>query len=885
MGDQVQKLLEEMVPELEDLQTRGLFTPAEVKAIVRKRTDFEYRFHRRVPLLSDFLRYIQYEMNLDLLRKKRKFRLGLMKNSVSDFAPVKRIHFIYERSLRKFNDDIGLWLQFIDFASKSGSDKILAGLFPRALRLHGQVPLLWMRAAQWEHRHNQDMDAARHMLQRGIRINPASPGLYLYFFKLEVAYTQKIRDRRSILGLNGSTTSNDTESKDPVSLIEAAAAGVSSEDDSKTPKTNAEKTSTINASERAILSGVLPMTIFRNALRVPSLAADLSLRLQFLSAVPHSANPRYSRRKLEKSLRKQAVATATPSTVKTEANGTTSATETKDALANGATTEGKKRRRGDDADSDGDNDDERKTDTPTDGNISDDDDNDDTTDAATAADTAPLNTSGLSQESLASQSAIDNDLQPLCQQIIDSLSNDFATSPEVWRVRALWQLRLAQKARTASTDTSTTVVDVEKAALVEWEAGVNVPGAESDMWMAYAQYLHDRLHYYSNVVTSSSTSSTSVPSKQSKQKNGGKRAKGEPIATDVTSTNAITGDQRKEVSEWLVARILEVCEMAMGLTKLSPQLLIMWARLLLQCGKESDADVVARLGVSPSWFASSTSVWLLLIHMQTKRFALGSITTSDKDTKESKDTDSSSSSITNSTSVSYGSLIALYDQALASVSPSTSYQLWRGLLDLHIARVAAFPWPVPASAPSSLTKQRRAAHRACSAAFRAAIAASSPAASAASATSAIASTSSSTSSTNGDDSDPNAAYCLEGQQFKQQYIEWLILDSSSNTDDIRSACDFVLAARPPSLSLYLTCVRATTASFASDKDASTRLRAVYEAAITDFGTDAPELWLEFISWEMSHKNFQRANQIHWRAIKTLAAKHQSTFVESHNRIK
>jgi hypothetical protein len=42
--------------------------------------------------------------------------------------------------------------------------------------MHGQVPLLWVRAAQWEHRHNQDMDAARHMLQRGIRINPASPG-------------------------------------------------------------------------------------------------------------------------------------------------------------------------------------------------------------------------------------------------------------------------------------------------------------------------------------------------------------------------------------------------------------------------------------------------------------------------------------------------------------------------------------------------------------------------------------------------------------------------------------------------------------------------------------------------------------------------------------
>jgi hypothetical protein len=48
-------------------------------------------------------------------------------------------------------------------------------------------------------------------------------------------------------------------------------------------------------------------------------------------------------------------------------------------------------------------------------------------------------------------------------------------------------------------------------------------------------------------------------------------------------------------------------------------------------------------------------------------------------------------------------------------------------------------------------------------------------------------------------------------------MEWLILDSSANSDDVRQASDFVVAARPPSLSLYFTCIRATTASFASDK--------------------------------------------------------------------
>lgn len=45
-----------------------------------------------------------------------------------------------------------------------------------------------------------------------------------------------------------------------------------------------------------------------------------------------------------------------------------------------------------------------------------------------------------------------------------------------------------------------------------------------------------------------------------------------------------------------------------------------------------------------------------------------------------------------------------------------------------------------------------------------------------------------------------------------------------------------------------------------------------------------ELWLEFIGWELAAKNFQRANQTHWRAIKTLSSQHQSAFTEAYNRI-
>ncbi len=56
MADTVQYLLEESIAELEAYQSLGIFSRAELKAIVRKRQDFEYRLKRRAALKQDFYR-------------------------------------------------------------------------------------------------------------------------------------------------------------------------------------------------------------------------------------------------------------------------------------------------------------------------------------------------------------------------------------------------------------------------------------------------------------------------------------------------------------------------------------------------------------------------------------------------------------------------------------------------------------------------------------------------------------------------------------------------------------------------------------------------------------------------------------------------------------
>jgi U3 small nucleolar RNA-associated protein 6 len=64
--------LERMLPELEDLENRELFTREEIKEIVRKRRDFEYLLKRHSTLKVDYLRYVEYETQLEEFRRSRK---------------------------------------------------------------------------------------------------------------------------------------------------------------------------------------------------------------------------------------------------------------------------------------------------------------------------------------------------------------------------------------------------------------------------------------------------------------------------------------------------------------------------------------------------------------------------------------------------------------------------------------------------------------------------------------------------------------------------------------------------------------------------------------------------------------------------------------------
>lgn len=64
MADKVKTVIEAMTWDLRSLEKKGIFSQAEVKDILKKREDFEYRMNRNANTDADFLLAIQYEMKL-----------------------------------------------------------------------------------------------------------------------------------------------------------------------------------------------------------------------------------------------------------------------------------------------------------------------------------------------------------------------------------------------------------------------------------------------------------------------------------------------------------------------------------------------------------------------------------------------------------------------------------------------------------------------------------------------------------------------------------------------------------------------------------------------------------------------------------------------------
>ena len=99
----------------------------------RARRRFEYRLQSRGVDKKDFLDYITYELNLGNSEETAKEGDG-SSETIKRRLTWEFVEFIpFSRALKKFQEDIRLWLQYADFCARSGSTRSLARLFPKGL--------------------------------------------------------------------------------------------------------------------------------------------------------------------------------------------------------------------------------------------------------------------------------------------------------------------------------------------------------------------------------------------------------------------------------------------------------------------------------------------------------------------------------------------------------------------------------------------------------------------------------------------------------------------------------------------------------------------------------------------------------------------------------
>lgn len=170
----------------------------------------EYSLRRFELTVANYEEYLRYEYALDKLlevRSKKCMKTMKEKKFISllrglKTASIRHIHYIYERGLRRFADEIPLWDAAISFLEYKQSNALLDELLGKAIALHPKKVHFWIKAAEHELQHNNNIHAARVLMQRSMRINAKNATLWTAYFRIEVWNAERAIQRQQKLGIS-----------------------------------------------------------------------------------------------------------------------------------------------------------------------------------------------------------------------------------------------------------------------------------------------------------------------------------------------------------------------------------------------------------------------------------------------------------------------------------------------------------------------------------------------------------------------------------------------------------------------------------------------------------------------------------------------------------
>ncbi|XP_045584094.1 U3 small nucleolar RNA-associated protein 6 homolog [Procambarus clarkii] len=197
MAEFVEQRIEETIPEMEEMERIGLLAPKEVKKLIQKRRDFQYRLARRSKNKSDFFNYINYERKLiELIRIRRK-QIGIHeKRKQIETAISKRVIRQLRYVTRVWPSHLDTWKLRICFAQFIGWKEEISSTFAEQIRYHSNQENVWVAWAKWEIEERQNFDKARTiLLSKASLHHPKSRLIKRELFRLELLYVEFLMNK------------------------------------------------------------------------------------------------------------------------------------------------------------------------------------------------------------------------------------------------------------------------------------------------------------------------------------------------------------------------------------------------------------------------------------------------------------------------------------------------------------------------------------------------------------------------------------------------------------------------------------------------------------------------------------------------------------------
>ncbi|KAI0141738.1 U3 small nucleolar RNA-associated protein 6-domain-containing protein [Xylariaceae sp. FL1272] len=189
--------LEQAVPQLREFESKGIFSPDEIRSLVKKRTDYEHLVIAPGNKPQDWLNYVAWERSLETLRAKRCRRLEI--TSSTSHAGQGRVFGILERAVNRHPGNMELWKAYLSYAKDIKATKRYRKVMTRALRMHPSKAELWVMAGKRSAK-NGDMQAARGFFMRGARFCARDATVWLQYARCELEWLEKMEERKGKKG-------------------------------------------------------------------------------------------------------------------------------------------------------------------------------------------------------------------------------------------------------------------------------------------------------------------------------------------------------------------------------------------------------------------------------------------------------------------------------------------------------------------------------------------------------------------------------------------------------------------------------------------------------------------------------------------------------------